>query len=257
MSVDRNGMIEVVGKRPFQDDFRPLLDEVRSRLSPHAGRLLHSVYVYGSVAAGRAVPTRSDLDLSLVLCRPPAEQDSHLIEGIRRTIEAGHPVVSKVDFDIGSLEDILSAESGMAWRYWLRHHCRCILGSDLTQGIPLFRPSRTLARAVNGDFGHVLQGYRNALAAAPSASAARRLVREASRKLIRSTNMLRGEADTDWPHTLEEHVVRFRSLFPVQGQELHFFLRQAREPDADPACFSGRLQAFADWMTNALHGGDQ
>lgn len=227
MSVDRQGLIRVVGDLPFQEEYLPLLEDIRDLLSPAAFPLVHSVYVYGSVATGLAVPGRSDLDLSLILRGPPSERDSCCIEGVRRKIEAAHPVVSKVDFDIGLLDEVSSADARMAWRYWLKHHCRCIVGKNLAEGVPPFRPSRTLALAVNEDFEHVLGKYLNALAAAQSGAVADRLMREASRKLIRSTNVLRNEADPDWPETLEEHVARFQRLFPAHGGELQYFFEQA------------------------------
>lgn len=111
-----------------------------------------------------------------------------MIEAVRLQVESAHTVVSKIDFDIGLLSEISSADPSMAWRYWLRHHCRCVAGEDLAEGILLFRPSRTLALAANGDFEQVLRKYRNALLSAQSQEAALRLIREASRKLIRSTN---------------------------------------------------------------------
>jgi hypothetical protein len=257
MSVDRDGFIDVVETHPFQDEFSPLLQDVQSRLCPSTVPLIHSVYVYGSFATGKAVAGRSDLDLSLILNGLPSERDSKRLETTRRELEAAHPIVSKVDFDIGLLQDVLSAKSGLAWRYWLRHHCRCIAGVDLAEGVPLFRPSRTLAIAVNGDFQEVLEKYRKLLLASGPASDCGRLMREASRKLIRSTNMLRKETDHDWPDTLQEHVSRLQRLLPMHGDELHYLLKQAQEPDAMPECFAERLEAFVNWMSNAVDNSPQ
>ncbi|WAP68733.1 hypothetical protein [Jiella pelagia] len=175
-----------------------------------------------------------------------------MIEAVRRQVESAHTGVSKIDFDIGLLSEISSADPSMAWRYWLRHHCRCVAGEDLAEGILLFRPSRTLALAVNGDFEQVLRKYRNALLSAQSQEAALRLIREASRKLIRSTNVLRSEADLGWPESLEEYAVNFENLFPMHGDELNYFLEQAQKPEADPASFACRMQTFVGWMVGAV-----
>ncbi|WP_161556036.1 nucleotidyltransferase domain-containing protein [Mangrovicoccus ximenensis] len=236
----------------FQDAFRPLLADAEARLAPRRCPLVHSVYVYGSVAAGRALPGRSDLDLTLVLHGPAEDSARQELEAIRTALEAAHPVVAKVDFDIGSLRDLASQDSAMAWRYWLRHHCRCLAGADLSVGIRLFRPSKALALAVNGDFGRVLAGYRAALAQDPPEPQARRLMREAARKLVRSTNMLRCDSDPDWPETLEEHVERAARRHPARDSDLRWVLGQAREPDADPRDFAHRLGDLADWMEREL-----
>ncbi|GAB2184247.1 nucleotidyltransferase domain-containing protein [Roseibium sp. LAB1] len=252
MSVDPHGFIDVVENHPFQDEFSLLLQDVRTRLCPSTVPLVHSVYVYGSVATGKAVAGRSDLDVSLILHDLSSKHDSKLIEDTRQALEAAHSIVIKVDFDIGLLQDVLSADSAVAWRYWLRHHCRCIAGEDLAEGVPLFRPSRMLALAVNGDFEQVLGKYHSMLSASPPASACRRLVREASRKLIRSTNVLRTDSDRDWPDTLEEHVTSFQRHFPTHGDELRYFLRQVQEPDATPEYFAERLKTFVDWMSDVV-----
>ncbi len=252
MGIDRRGLIAVVENAPFQNEYRPMLENVRLRLRPQIFPLIHSIYVYGSVASGRAISGCSDLDLSLVLRNPPSNRASIVIEEIRQEIEAAYPIASKVDFDIGVLQDILSAETGVAWRYWLKHHCRCIAGDDLAEGIPLFRPSRTLALAVNGDFEQVLQRYQSRLAIAQPEAVVRRLVKEAARKLIRSTNVLRKETDPDWPETLEEYLTRFQRLFPAHGDRLLYFYEQAFTPDAALEDFSRRLQAFSGWMARIV-----
>ncbi|WP_299484079.1 nucleotidyltransferase domain-containing protein [uncultured Roseibium sp.] len=257
MSVDRQGFIGVVGSQPFKVDFHSLLEKVRHELSPQTLSFIHSVYVYGSIATGKAVAARSDLDLTLILNKKPLKRDCELIENKRQRLESDHPIVSKVDFDIGLLADIVSVDANLAWRYWLKHHCRCIAGEDLSEDIQPFRPSRKLALEMNGDFEQVLGKYHRLLHEARTAGNQIRLFTESSRKLIRSTNMLRKEEDQDWPDTLEEHVVRFQRLYPSHGGELDYFLRQAREPDAKPECFADRLEAFAGWMSCVLHSDGQ
>lgn len=122
------------------------------------------------------------MDQSLVLNNLSSDHDKVVIDGIRKEIEAAHPIVGKVDFDVGVLQDVLSQETGLAWRYWLKHQCRCVAGQDLAKDIPLFRPSRTLAWAVNGDFEQVLQRYYDLLGTPQAEVTSRRLIREASRK---------------------------------------------------------------------------
>ncbi|EAS51547.1 conserved hypothetical protein [Aurantimonas manganoxydans SI85-9A1] len=252
MTADQRGFIPVIGDRPFQGAFLPVLAQVRDRLSLDSVRSIHSVYVYGSIAAGRAVPGCSDLDLSLIMRRPLSDREAAVLDAIRLEIDLAHPVISKVDFDMGLLKEVTSEDAGMAWRYWIRHHCRCLVGEDLADGIALFRPSMTLALAVNGDFERVLGDYRNALLVARSDAIANRLVREASRKLIRSTNVLRSEDDPCWPGTLAEHAQAFRCRYPAQGEQILYFLEQAITPDIDPVGFTRRLGIFVSWMAGIV-----
>lgn len=245
---DFQACIATMPDASWQAEFQPVLHAVRDCLRQDAAPLLHSLYVYGSVAAGRAIPGKSDLDLCLILHRPPTDKDSEQIEKIRQELAGAYPIVSKIDFDIGSLDDLAAPETSMAWRYWIKHHCRCLAGPDLAADIAPFRPSRALAIAINGDFERVLGNYLQALAQPQSPATVRRLIREASRKLIRSTNVLRPATAITWPSSLDGHVDFFLLQFPGQEEKMRYFLAQAVEPDAGVGEFVARLKAFSGWM---------
>lgn len=248
MPTDLEGFIKIPSRTPFQIEYQPLLAEVERQLLSEARLHVHSVYVYGSVAEGRAVPGKSDLDLSLILHQPASSEEHSLLESLKAKIEAAYPFVTKVDFDVGTLQDLTSEKTALAWSYWLKHHCRCIAGTDLSTGISPYRPSLTLALAVNGDCDEVLQRYIRQIKASGSPSLTQRLVREASRKAIRSTNILRTEDATDWPATLEDHVDRVVRLFPERREDMHMLLIQATNPDFAGDDFVLRLERFVEWM---------
>jgi predicted nucleotidyltransferase len=159
MNIDADGLICVPENVAYQAEFLPLLSAVRARFEQYTADLVHSVYVYGSVSRGTAVPKHSDLDLTVLLTNVPQLEDYSRLEQIRQQLEVDYPIVIKVDFDVGSLKQMMSPEVDIAWRYWLKHHCRCLYGPDLTIGILHFRPSEMLALAVNGDYHQVLVNY--------------------------------------------------------------------------------------------------
>lgn len=221
------------------------------------GHRVDSAYLYGSVARGEAVLGRSDLDVVLVLAGKPALQDDVHIEAARRALESRHPEVLKVDFDVGFLEEVLAPENLHRWGFWLKHHCRCIYGDDLARNLAPFRPSRKIARAVNGDFYDVLDGYARRIRIESDAAAIARLAREASRKLIRATNVLRPVASGSWPESLEDHFALFVETYPQRAQEAAFFRSFAALPENEPSQvvttdFVDRLRAFSAWMQQEL-----
>lgn len=218
---------------------------------------VESAYLYGSIARGDAVPGRSDLDVVLVLADKPALQDSLQIESARRALECRHPEVSKVDFDVGFLEEVQTPENLHRWGFWLRHHCRCIYGYDLSRDFEPFRPSRTIARAVNGDFSSVLERYAQRIDTEADGATLARFRREASRKLIRATNVLRPVTSNHWPESLEDHMALFSDSYPEMAQQIEFFHMFAAPPGNEPphmvaTDFSDRLRAFSLWMQQAL-----
>jgi len=77
----------------MQGAFLPVLEDVRLRLGDDAVPSVHSVYVYGSVATGLAVPGHSDLDLSLILDRTPSSSEKAVLGPTlpQRSCHSGHP----------------------------------------------------------------------------------------------------------------------------------------------------------------------
>ena len=255
--VEVNGYIRTISHVALQTAFLPVVDDLRCMLFGPFGHQIDSAYLYGSVARGDAVIGRSDLDVVLVLARKPALQDDRDIETARQALEARHPEVLKVDFDVGFREEVLAPKNLHRWGFWLKHHCRCIYGHDLARDLAPFRPSREIARAVNGDFYEVLDGYARRIGTEPDAAAIARMAREASRKLIRATNMLRSVMSKSWPESLEDHLALFIDTYPQMAQEAAFFRLFATSSENEPpqvvsADFVERLRAFSAWMQQEL-----
>lgn len=245
--VDADGCVLTVGDAPIQPEFQPLLADVCATLAPLS---LEGIYVYGSVARGDASPGESDLDLTLVLAEPPSAKMLEHLETLRLSLEQRHPAVTKIDFDIGHRAQVLAPENTNRWNFWLKHHCRCVWGDDLSRRYERFRPSREIALAVNGDFEPVLNGYRERIEQAGTVPERLRLQREAARKLIRATNTLRAHDEPTWPYTLEEHVALFIQHQPAMRIQIAYFLFEARNPSAERELFIARLQTFVSWMVS-------
>lgn len=246
--VDALGYIRTLGHAPLQPAFQPVVDDLCAAVRGPLADLIDSAYLYGSVARGDAVVGRSDLDAVLLLVAPPAAAQLERIESARLALQQRHAAVTKVDFDLGSLVEALSAAQLESWGFWLKHHCRCIAGPDRALALPLQRPSRSIARAVNGDFPEVLSDYARRIAAPGEGAQLRVLMRQAARKALRATNVLRPEDATSWPESIADHVRQFTASFPEQHDEILFLAAQHEQPRADPQEFAHRLMRFAHWM---------
>ena len=189
MALDQNGFIATPPAGPLQKAFQPVVNALINQLTQSLTVPVHSIYVYGSVAQGSAVAGRSDLDISLILTRPPTEDEQQALKALRINLALAHPVISKIDFDIGMLAEVQNPANHNSWGYWLKHHCRCIYGEDLRADFPLFRPSRAVAVAVNGDMISVPNRFilqLRVLVPGPDRLFAQPA---ATSRLVRSTNM--------------------------------------------------------------------
>lgn len=246
--TDALGYIRTVGQAPIQLPFHTVVEYLRQAVRGTLADLVDSAYLYGSVARADALPRRSDLDVVLVLTNAPTAQDEGRIEAVRRAIEQQHAVVTKVDFDLGSLGEIQAPENFERWGFWLKHHCRCVSGPDRALAFPLFRPSRAIALAVNGDFRAVLTDYAGRIAAHAHTDPAIPLMRQAARKAIRAANVLRAEDSSYWPESISDHVQQFVTQFPGWSDEIRFLAEQQHQPRADPQDFALRLMRLVAWM---------
>ena len=246
--LDEDGLIKVTPAIEIQPAFRPVIDDVVNRLTGQLGDLIHSIYLYGSVARGTAVAGVSDLDVCLLLHRRVDDSEVKDLRAIGNYAARRHRVVSKVDFDTGTLAEALCPDNLYSWGYWLKHHCRCLYGDDIGRRFLRFRPSRAIALAVNGDFVAVLEGYIAKLREEKSAAGGEQLRRSAARKLIRSTNILRTAADTDWPDSLEDYVQRFTTAWPSMADSLDYFYQQRRYSQGNREDFIANLRHFMMWL---------
>lgn len=249
--TDAEGYIRQIPSKHLQPEFKSTVEDMCSSLVDKLGEALNSIYLYGSVAEGTAKPGESDLDVTLLIDGHP-EFYADQINTIKNELMTSHPEITKVDFDIGSITEALAPENLLSWGYWLKHHCKCVWGRDLTTGLQPFKPSRAIALAVNGDFASMLGKYAKRIEHTTDAIELHRLQREASRKLIRSTNILRMEQDESWPLTLEDHAELFLQRAPDMRSEIDYFLEHARTPSSGASTFSAALNSFTEWLLEQL-----
>jgi hypothetical protein len=248
MAVDKNGFIPQPGYGGIQPAFSRLVTDTVHLLTTAVPGLIHSIYVYGSLAEGRATEILSDADLTVIFFQQPDSDALEKIAATKFTLESHYPVISKIDIDPGVLDDVLLPENRERWGYWLRHHCVCVYGEDLRERFEPFKPSREIAIAVNGDFFTVLNDYISRMKLSLEPLQRHALQRAAARKAIRSTNILRDENDSDWPTTLEDHCAKFNELYPSLSVEMDYLLSINKRPRGDIMTFANRISTFVYWL---------
>lgn len=248
MSVDDQGFIQTVATGDYQPEYLAVIHSVKEGLITTLGPCLHSIYLYGSVARGQAMPGRSDLDICVILHKPPTHGIADLLADLGSETVRHFPMVSKVDFDVGHLAEVLAPEHINRWGYWLKHRCRWLYGDDLTRYFPLMRPSKAIAVAINGDYVGVLAAYCQQITAANNLQKRTAAQRAAARKLIRATDILRTEQDDAWPEELEDYASRFIARYPQQAEAIDYFLAESQTPMDKPERFVDKLNAFCLWL---------
>ena len=150
-----------------------------------------SVYLYGSVATGRAAYGRSDVDLLTVglasgraaeLGRELSRQFSGLCRGIELAAVSPGELAGETDEAYGN-------------RVFLRHYCVHLAGPDLAYGLPKFPSDVRAARGFNGDIARHAARWQAEFAAGGEP---RQLGRRLARKTLLAIAGLVSIRDATW-----------------------------------------------------------
>lgn len=205
-----------VGRHRVPAAFEPLLSACVATASRNTPGV--SIYLYGSVATGRARVGTSDVDLLAVGFNREraARLSGHLNEefaGLSRGVEVGpadpQAFIGEDDETYGN-------------RVFLRHYCTHLAGPDLTSGVPAFAADARAARGFNGDIGRrLIQWQAELLAASADDGAARvSLGRRVARKTLFAVAGLVSVEDGTWTTDRESAARRWADVHPLRADSL-------------------------------------
>jgi predicted nucleotidyltransferase len=198
--------------------YQELLSQVLEILKKCAGAKLHSVYIYGSVGRGEAVLGSSDIDVSVVLTSPFTPQEITLLNEESKKFRSNNPVVLKVDYDIGLMDDVLQKNNQYYWGFWLKHVCTCIYGEDLSFHFPKMKPNLHICRALNQDLIETLNSYRKAII---EEEADNHTLLSVLKRIVRGAYCHVAVRDESWSTSIQENLIILQHYFPNE----EFFLK--------------------------------
>lgn len=257
--LDAQGYIEREGSLArVAHDFRPVVAAARDRLLDVFGARLHSAYLYGSIPRGTARVGRSDLDLLVVLRGEPTDGDR---EGTRVLGEALDKEFRQID-GVGTLlhsrAQVLSEPERYDMGWFVACLCTPLLGEDLAEYLPRYRPDSLLARETNGELGRLLPRWRERIAGAADSEEARRpLVRFMSRHLVRTGFTLVMPRWNGWTSDLHEMAEAFASYYPERADAMRAAAVLGYEPSGDAAVLRSYVDDLGPWLAEEyarVHG---
>jgi predicted nucleotidyltransferase len=237
--------------------FLPVVAAARAQITEAFGTRLHSAYLYGSIPRGTAVPGVADLDLLVVLNNTPAGADHAAARSIEGILDQAFIQVSGVGLVLSSTSSPLSELERYDGGFFIACLCTPLLGEDLAELLPRYRPTGLLARETNGDLPLVLPRWR-ALAASASTEAERRtLSRRIARRLVRTGFTLIMPRWGGWTGDLERSAQLFGCYYPQRAAQMRAAAAIARVPPHDPDDLSMLIDDLGRWLAaeyTAVHG---
>ncbi|CCN33498.1 putative Nucleotidyltransferase [Vibrio nigripulchritudo SO65] len=250
LGLDQDGYItNPCSADRIQPDFQPVVNAVSDMLYSDFKNKIHSLYLYGSVAQGKALPEISDLDVSVVFNKPLSALESNRLKEISNEIARKHAVVSKLDIDPGYLEEVIHKREKYRWHFWLKHCCCCIAGEDLSKRFSRLKPSVQIAYELNSDleafietldveFSHVSKAKRRQILA---------------KKILRTAYTLIAEKDGSW-HTELEHCMRAAMpYYPEYEQDLQLALKISKSVLAEDGQVNQLVERLGSKLIDTLN----
>ncbi|MGH4033153.1 nucleotidyltransferase domain-containing protein [Actinomycetota bacterium Odt1-20B] len=240
-----------------QTEFRPVVAAARDRVLDAFGTRLDSAYLYGSVPRGTARPGRSDLDLLIVLRAEPTEADRAAAEAVGGALDGEFGEIDGVGALLFSRDRVLSPLETYDFGWFLACLCTPLLGEDLAEFLPRYRPDGLLARETNGDLALCLARWREQLAAAGTDADLRVLSRRISRHLVRTAFTLVMPRWGGWTSDLDEMAGAFARYYPEWGERIRGAAAVAYEPVADRELLASYAEELGPWLAAeyaAVHG---
>ena len=161
--VDKHGFIitEVsIKKIPYI--YKPIVADVLDAVIKKYAKDLESIYLYGSVATGKAIKGGSDLDILLVLKGNLDKKLTKSVAGLEKSLSKKYiNILRGVGLGITNVREVKSLKERDGLLCYVKHLCVCIYGNDLTKNVPSFKPTKALAKGFNGDIAQKLRLNRS------------------------------------------------------------------------------------------------
>ncbi|MFJ2891334.1 nucleotidyltransferase domain-containing protein [Streptomyces sp. NPDC087305] len=257
--LDAQGYIEREGSLGrIPPAFRPVVAAARDRLLDVYGGRLNSAYLYGSIPRGTARVGRSDLDLLVVTRQEPTEEDRDAARSLGEALDKEFPEIDGVGTLLYGRARLLSEPETYDMGWFVACLCTPLLGEDLAEDLPRYRPDSLLARETNGDLALLLPRWRDRVAASGDTDEARRpLMRFMSRHLVRTGFTLVMTRWNGWTSDLGEMAEAFAEYYPERAEALREAAELGHEPTGDARVLRSYVDDLGPWLAEEyarVHG---
>ncbi|MFW1799433.1 nucleotidyltransferase domain-containing protein [Acinetobacter nematophilus] len=235
----------------IQSEFEPVLVQVINAFCTQFPTELHSVYVYGSVAKGTAVVGQSDLDLCVVFVQPVHEVERKISQ-IKSDIMALTNMFSKVDVDMGVLQEVLDEANKKSWGAWIKIFCHPLYGEDLSGHFEDIQIDRNVIREINRGYDEDIPGYFRVLERQDQSLQDRlNLKKSLLKRIIRLLPLTWLEIE-QWPVNLESTVLQAIQKYPEQKPMFQYLLKELENPEVLSRVSLKQVQEIYVWICRHL-----
>jgi len=250
--VDKNGfIITEVGLNKVRPAFQEVLDKIKDEVIHTFGDGIHSLYLYGSVATGKARIKTSDLDLLLVLQQKATSKILQQIHKFQNHLSVDHlNLFRNVGISLSYVGEVKKDPFG--WGCFIKHLCVCLYGENLGKNLSKFKPSKKVANAFGSDVGKHISTVIEKLKSMPAPKEVRSICSGTMRKIVRTGFCLVMEQERSWTTDLKKSYEVFSKYYPAKSTNMKKALSLAQKPTANTKELGKFLQDFGSWLSEEV-----
>lgn len=232
--------------------YKSIVDDVKSQLLEFSDKI-HSIYLYGSVATGKAKSPTSDLDLVVVLKEKPTSKFKSELKELEKSLSKKYQkAFREVGFAITYKNEVLRGKEAFGWRFFLTILSVKIFGDNLFQKEMKFSPSRKLARNLHSDIEKNIEETKKKIKNANSEEA-KLQIKSIMKKIIRTAFSIVMEDENYWTTDLDEMTKIFTKFYSKKKQQINAVLKMAKSKSPDKKSATSILNNFGKWVSLEFH----
>lgn len=249
--VDENGIIITeVSIDKITPPFKIIVDKVLHAILADPASQLDSVYLYGSIATGKAVKGKSDLDIIVVFKEKANDELLKKISSLEAKLTKEYELIFR---DVGlattHVDDALSEKERLGGLCFLKHLSVCIYGDDITKNVSGFKPTKAVAKGFNGDIAKSLKSLKEKIKNAISGQEVKKVSQLLAKKIIRTAFSLVMPRAASWTTNLQTSVETFLQYYPEKTKEMNTVLGWSKIGTDDKEEILKFINTFGLWLT--------
>lgn len=250
--VDKKGFINTeVGLNKVKPVFSKAVVDIKKEIVGKFDERIFSVYLYGSVATGKARVKISDLDLLFVLKKKPTSNIKKEVSEFQDYLTTKY---SRLFRDVGIvLTYAKEVENDMyGWGCFIKHLCVYFYGENIGEKLPRFKPSRKVAKGFNGDFDKYIKTVLGKLATPKIDQEVRSICQSSMKKIVRTGFSIVMDKEKSWTTDLKKSCEIFSKYYPERSVDMKKAFGFAQRPTADVKELVDFLKSFGGWIAGEV-----
>jgi len=229
--------------------YRDLVSRAVADLASVEG--IFSLYLYGSVATGKATAPTSDLDLLVVMKDHKPEPEVR--ERATHLSQRHRDLVREIGITPVPMPDILAKTvDGLGLRCFIKHYCVHLYGSPIHQRMEPCLATSEVAWAFNHDIADAVASAKTKLSEATTPDQVADVCRALTRKVTLAATSLVSMAKNIWTTDRAIATRSIAELYPEWAPAAETALRWCVSPSSNPDEVSDFINGYGSWVAYEL-----